>query len=60
MTRKKVTIGNDVRVGAGSRIMPGVNIGNGAVIGVGSIVMDDVPEYGIAVGIPARTISYRR
>ena len=60
VTRKKVTIGNDVLVGAGSRIMPGVNIGNGAVIGVGSIVMDDVPEYGIAVGIPARTISYRR
>ncbi len=39
--------------------MKGVKIGNGAVIGARSIVTQDVPEYAIAIGIPAKVIKYR-
>ena len=39
--------------------MGGVTIGDGAIIGAGSIVTKDVPDYAIAVGIPAKVIKYR-
>jgi acetyltransferase-like isoleucine patch superfamily enzyme len=55
----RVIIGNDVWIGTSVIIMGGVNIGNGAVIGAGSIVTKDIPDYAIAVGIPARVIKYR-
>lgn len=54
-----VEIGNDVWIGQEAMIMKGVKIGNGAVIGARSIVTQDVPEYAIAVGIPAKIIKYR-
>jgi acetyltransferase-like isoleucine patch superfamily enzyme len=50
---KMVTIGNDVWIGHGAFIMPGVTIGDGAVIGAMSVVTKDVPPYGIVVGNPA-------
>jgi len=49
-----VEIGNDVWLGADVKIVPGVKIGDGSVIGAGSVVTKDIPEYSIAVGIPAR------
>ena len=51
---KGISIGEDVWIGAGCRILDGVTIGNGAVIGAGSVVTKDVPDYGIAVGVPAK------
>lgn len=51
-----VTIGNNVFVGAGSIILPGVHIGNRVIIGAGSIVTKDIPENSVAVGNPARVI----
>lgn len=56
---KKVIIGNDVWIGRDTTILPGVNIGNGAIIGAGSIVNRDIPDYSIAVGVPAKVIKYR-
>lgn len=35
-------------------MMPGVRIGHGAIIASGSVVVDDVPDYGIVGGNPAR------
>jgi phosphonate metabolism protein (transferase hexapeptide repeat family) len=53
------TIGHDVWIGHGAVIMPGVTIGIGAVIGSGAVVTKDVPDYGVAVGVPAKVIKYR-
>lgn len=56
---KDVEIGNDVWIGQEAMIMKGVKIGNGAIIGARSIVTQDIPEYAIAIGIPATVIKYR-
>lgn len=37
-------------------ICPGVRIGRGAVVGANSVVRDDVPDYAVAVGAPARVV----
>jgi putative colanic acid biosynthesis acetyltransferase WcaB len=49
-------IGDNVEIGANSVILGGIRIGNNAKIGAGSVVLKDVPDYGIAVGNPARVI----
>ena len=54
-----VVIGNDVWIGTRVIIMPGVTIGDKAVIGAGAIVTKNIPERGIAVGIPAKVIRFR-
>ncbi len=51
-----VTIGDDVWIGAGAMILPGVRIGNKCVIGAGSMVKDDVPDYAVVAGSPAKVI----
>ena len=56
---KPITIGNDVWVGAGSSILPGITIGDGAVIGARSVVTHDIPPNAIVVGSPAEIIRYR-
>lgn len=53
-----ITIGNDVWIGAGVHVMPGVTIGSNVVIGGGSIVTKDVPDNVVAVGNPCRVIRY--
>ena len=53
---KPVTIGEDVWVGGGAIILPGVTIGSRAVIGAGSIVTRDVPDGVFAAGNPCRVI----
>lgn len=57
---KPILIGNDVWIGTGSKILKGINIGNGAVIAAGSLVRNDVPEYEIHGGIPAKKIGERK
>jgi len=51
---RDVTIGDDVWLGAGAIVLPGVKIGDGAVIGAGSVVTQAVGAYEIWVGNPAR------
>ena len=43
-------------IGAGATILPGVTIGRYAIIGAASVVTQDVPDYSVAVGSPARVI----
>jgi len=54
-----VDIGNDVWIGQGAIIMPGVRIGHGAVIGAGAVVTKDVAPYAIMVGVPACFLKWR-
>ena len=49
-------IGNNVFVGAGSIVLPGVTIGDNVVIGAGSIVSKDIPDDSVAVGNPAQVV----
>jgi phosphonate metabolism protein (transferase hexapeptide repeat family) len=57
--RKRVTIGNDVWIGHGAVILPGVAIGNGAVVGANAVVTRDVPAFAVVAGVPARMIRLR-
>jgi len=52
-------IGNDVWIGAGCSILPGITIGDGAVVGARSVVTHDVPPNAIVVGSPAKILRYR-
>ncbi len=57
---KDVIIGKDVWIGTGAKILKGVTIGDGAVIGANAVVVDNIPPYGIAVGVPAKVVNYRK
>ncbi len=50
------TIGDDVFIGAGARVLGGIHVGDGAVIGANAVVIEDVPPGAVVVGIPARVI----
>jgi phosphonate metabolism protein (transferase hexapeptide repeat family) len=56
---KAVSIGNDVWIGHGAVIMPGISIGNGAIVGANSVVTKDVPAYAIVAGVPAKPLRQR-
>ena len=55
---KPVNIGDNVWIGAGVRVMPGVTIGNNVIIGAGSVVTKDVPDGVMAFGNPCKV--YRK
>ena len=51
-----VRIGDDVWIGGGAQILPGVTIGSRSVIGAGSVVTRDIPDDVVAAGNPCRVI----
>lgn len=51
-----IAIGDGAWLGQNVVVGPGVTIGRGAVIGANSVVLDDVPDYSVAVGAPARVV----
>lgn len=51
-----VTIGRDVWICGGARVLPGVTIGDGAVIAAGAVVTKDVPAGAKVGGVPARLL----
>ena len=53
---RSVRIGDNVWIGAGVVIVPGVTIGDNAVIGAGSVVTRDIPANVVAVGNPCRVL----
>ena len=52
----RVTIGDNVFIGAGSVVLPGVRIGNNSIIGANSTVTHDVPDNMVYAGNPAKKI----
>lgn len=54
-----ILIGDDVWIGAGAIILPGVSIGNGCVIGAGAVVTKSFQAHQIIAGVPARVIGSR-
>lgn len=50
------TIGNDVNIGAGAKILGEITIGDNVDIGANAVVIKDVPANSIAVGVPAKII----
>lgn len=58
--RSELVVGNDVWIGQNAIILPRVRrIGDGAVIGAGAVVTEDVPDYAIVAGNPAKIRKYR-
>jgi acetyltransferase-like isoleucine patch superfamily enzyme len=55
---EKVSIGEDTWVGNGSLIM--ANVGKQCIVAAGSVVVNDVPDYSVVAGNPAKTIKSRR
>lgn len=49
-------LGNNVDIGAGAKLLGGIRIGNNVMIGANAVVITDIPDNAIAVGIPARII----
>lgn len=52
-------VGNDVWLGYGATVLPGVTIGDGAIVGAKAVVSRDVPSYAIVAGNPARVVRSR-
>lgn len=56
---KLTSIGNDVWIGHGAFVLPGVTIGDGAVVAAMSVVTKNVPPYAVVAGSPARIVKMR-
>lgn len=56
---KPAIIKNDVWLAANVIVLQGVKIGTGAIVGAGAVVTKDIPDYAVAVGVPAKVIKYR-
>jgi acetyltransferase-like isoleucine patch superfamily enzyme len=54
-----VVIGDDVWLGAGAIVLDGVRIGKGCIVGAGAVVTKHLPDYAIAVGVPAKVTQIR-
>lgn len=55
--KRHPTLGNNVMVGSGAKVLGPFKVGDGAKIAAGAVVLHEVPENSTAVGIPARTVN---
>ncbi|MCG7298835.1 serine O-acetyltransferase [Brevibacterium sp. ACRRH] len=53
-TKRHPTLGNNVLVGAGAKILGPITVGDGASVGANAVVVKDVPADHVAVGVPAK------
>ncbi|NLF82882.1 MAG: serine O-acetyltransferase [Candidatus Gastranaerophilales bacterium] len=57
--KRHPTIGNDVVIGAGAKVLGNITIGNNVRIGASSVVVSDVPDDSTVVGIPGRIVMHK-
>lgn len=57
--RGPIIVGDDVWIGQRATILSGVTIGRGAIVAAGALVVNNVPDYSIVGGVPAKIIKYR-
>ena len=55
--KRHPTLGNDIVVGTGAKILGPITIGNNVRVGANSVVVNDVPEHCVVVGVPAKIVS---
>jgi acetyltransferase-like isoleucine patch superfamily enzyme len=53
------SIGDNVWLGANVTVLDGVSIGNDAIVASGAVVTNDIPSFGIAMGVPAKVVRSR-
>ena len=58
-SKRGISIGNDVWLGASVKVVDGVRIGCGSVVAAGAVVTRSLPEYSISRGVPARVTGSR-
>jgi serine O-acetyltransferase len=58
--KRHPTLGSDIVVGSGAKILGAINIGDGVRIGAGAVVLRDVPPHSTAVGVPAKIVAQRQ
>ena len=54
-----IVFGNDVWLGAGVSVLPGIQIADGTVVGANAVVTKSTAPYSVMAGIPARLVRYR-
>lgn len=55
-----VTVGFSTHIGIGSSIIQGKTIGNNVIVGAGAVVIDDIKDNSLAVGVPAKVIKFKK
>jgi len=56
---RPVHVGAWADIGTNAVLLPGVTIGKGAIVGAGAVVTEDVPEFAIVAGVPAKFVRWR-
>ena len=57
--KRHPTVGNNVTVGVGAKVLGAITIGNNVKIGAGAVVLRDVPDNCAATGVPAKIVAFR-
>ena len=58
--KRHPTVGDNVVIGAGSKVLVNIKIGSNSKIGANSVVLDDVPEGATVVGIPGKVVKINK
>lgn len=58
--KRHPTVGDNVVIGAGSKVLGNIKIGSNSKIGANSVVLDDVPEGATVVGIPGKVVNINK
>lgn len=56
---RRPVVGNNVLIGAGAKILGGLTIGHNVSVAANAVVLNSVPDFAIAAGVPARIVSIR-